>query len=176
MSRHGNYETILSASLFAFIVLGVFTSLTRNSMWIDPFSIWENSLIQSPKKPRTYVNLGTRYYFAGLNDKALEKFTRAVELAPWMADAHYGLAAAYAKAGLVAEAIKHYEIALQLNPYFTAAHLYLGRIYLNPGVQDLAKAKNELEAALALEPYNIEARQYLGYLATLSGRTARSRP
>lgn len=74
--------------------------------------------------------MGTVYFIDGNYLEALKSLTRAVELAPDMADFHNVLALAYGARGLYERAEKHFLKAIELDPMLSAAYVNLSALYM----------------------------------------------
>ena len=61
--------------IFLFLALGSLT-VTRNSVWLDDFTLWKDSAEKNPYSPRTQNNLGKAWY-----EKAEHEFARSETIA-----------------------------------------------------------------------------------------------
>lgn len=79
------------------------------------------SIEKNPKNPAPYANLGYLYYDGGDLAKAHEFHTRALELDPNHANAHYGIALVYKRWGDREKARSHWDEYIRLEPrgYYT---------------------------------------------------------
>jgi len=66
--------------------------------------------------PNVQFNLGVTYLNANKNEEALAAFTKAAELKPDMAEAHYRMGTIAVGMGKIDDAVKHLEKYLSLNP------------------------------------------------------------
>jgi tetratricopeptide (TPR) repeat protein len=124
-----------------------------------------------------------RYYlqqFTGQSvDKAIQYYTRAIDLDPKFAQAYQGLGDAYgiANSWTIAprdaepKARSYYEKALQLDETLAEAHSGLALWVLFPYDWDWPGAEREFKRAIALDPNSASAHAgygwYLGYLGRL---------
>lgn len=72
-----------------------------------------------------FCNLGILEWQVGNAAKAIDSFTRCLELAPRHYEAHYNLANVYAEVGNLALAKIHYEIAIEIEPSFCNCYFNL---------------------------------------------------
>lgn len=70
----------------------------------------------NPSSAMAYSNLGFAYFEAGMIDKSFESQAKAIDIAPNLASANYGLAEIYKKRGDLKMAKRYYEEYLRLEP------------------------------------------------------------
>jgi tetratricopeptide (TPR) repeat protein len=138
---------------------------TRNAVWGEETTLWEDTVRKSPGKARVFYNLGVAYKGGGEIDRAIEHYRIALRLKPEYAEAHNGIGVLYASRGLTGKAKAHLRIALRLKPDFPKPHYNLGLIYLDEGLME--KAVWELEAALRIDAHYSKARRFLDYISGL---------
>ena len=159
-------KAVVSLLFLVVFVLGG-TAYTRNTVWQNEVSLWEDSVRKSPRKARPHNNVGSAYYSNSLTDKAIEHYRIAIELKPDYALAHNNLGVAYMSRGLTEKAIKHYLAALDNNPSDAQAHNNLGIAYKTKGLID--KAIEQYFIALKLKPDNVKTYNNLGNAYKLKG-------
>jgi tetratricopeptide (TPR) repeat protein len=94
-------------------------------------------------------------------DQAIEAYLKAIELRPFLADAHVGLGDAKAAKGDTDGAIVAYQKALGLNPVNPRVHMSLGKIYYSEkGLY--YESVNAYKKAIEYDPTSVEARMGLG--------------
>jgi Tfp pilus assembly protein PilF len=112
------------------------------------------TLIPIPLSQITDVTLLNRMGYEALAAKdhirAVNLFSRALQVDATNANSQLGLGEAYYFSSNEGQAFNAFRIALQLNPSLVDAHAYLGFIYDHR--QDSAKAKAEYEEFLRLAP------------------------
>lgn len=171
-----NKVVVLLLSLI--IVVLTVATYTRNIVWQDALTLWEDVVRKSPQKARGYHELGLAYLNKEMLEKAINALQTAVKLEPEYLLAHSNLGAAYFKKGMLDEAIKEMQITLKLgNVNSAATYDIIGALYYKKGSFDMAIAY--FQYALTLNPnsasthYNIgivyesmglnaEAKEYLG--------------
>ena len=87
-----------------------------------------------------YYTRGRASSEKGEVDKAIEGYTKAIELNPKFAQAYYQRGLAYARKGEVDKAIEDYTKAIELDPDNSDAYYNRGGAWLRLGKQDKAKA------------------------------------
>jgi tetratricopeptide (TPR) repeat protein len=152
-------KIILPTFVLAVLILSGAT-YTRNTVWKDETSLWEDVAKKSPNKARPHNNLGFAYASKGLIDMAIAEFQTALRLEPHYTVAHYNLGVIYYSKGLIDMAIEQYQTALRLKPDYTKAHNNLGNAYQSKGLIDMAIA--EFQTALRLEPHYAVVHYNLG--------------
>jgi tetratricopeptide (TPR) repeat protein len=116
-----------------------------------------------PTYPEPYKALGDLFLAQPrrLFDQAIEAYGKAIELRPFLADAHVGLGDARAAKGDTDGAIAAYQKALGLNPVNPRVHMSLGKIYYaEKGLY--YEAVNAYKKAIEFDPTSVEARMGLG--------------
>jgi tetratricopeptide (TPR) repeat protein len=104
----------------------------------------------------------------GKPEKAIEKFSKAVEKAPEDSESWYNLGLAYYKAKKNDDAAKAMAKSVEINGKNANAHAWLGVMYL--ALDKGADAVKEFEAALAIDPTLTAARGNLAQAYYTAGR------
>jgi Flp pilus assembly protein TadD len=102
-------------------------------------------------------------------EAAVAEWTRALELNPSEAAAHYNLGVALTGAGRAEEAMAQYSRALELSPEYPEAHTNLGAALVASGKPE--QAIPHFEMALRLNPENPKAENNLGAALMQLGRS-----
>jgi tetratricopeptide (TPR) repeat protein len=116
-----------------------------------------------PTYPEPYKALGDLFLAAPrrLFDQAIEAYAKAIELRPFLADAHVGLGDAKAAKGDTDGAIAAYQKALGINPVNPRVHMSLGKIYYSEkGLY--YEAVSAYKKAIDFDQASVEARMGLG--------------
>jgi tetratricopeptide (TPR) repeat protein len=146
-----------------FLVLVVALSAgtySRNSIWKDEISLWEDTVKKSPGKARPHNNLGIAYKKKGLMGLAVEQYERAIEADPVYANAYSNLGNVYLATGLLDKAIGYYETALSLDPNYADANYNMGVAYHHKG--EIDEAIRYYAKALEINPDYADAHYNLG--------------
>jgi tetratricopeptide (TPR) repeat protein len=163
--RHG-----VIISLAAVLVIIVFSSITysRNTLWQDSVTLWQDTTLKSPIKFRPRFNLAKEYEARGDLDLAAENYRAAINLKPDDVTAHNNLGNAYLNQGRLGEAIEEFHTAVHLNPDAPLTHDNLGYVYFKQGRPD--EAIEEYQTAIKLAPGVAEIHNNLGYVYFTQGR------
>ncbi len=141
------------AAAFVIIVLALAAAtFSRNMVWHDRLSLWQDVVDKSPNKGRGYNDLGNAYNRAGMLDKAEAAYRKGLSLSPDNYDAHNDLGIVYAKQKRIDDAIEQFNKALALDPGYARPHSNLGIIYA--GMNRTKEAIDEFSKAIALNPNN----------------------
>jgi tetratricopeptide (TPR) repeat protein len=143
---------ILKIFLIIFIVISLsIATYKRNELWRDPIRLWEDTVRKSPMSARAHNGLGAFYMDAGLLEKAIAEFKRALELNPDSVIANYNLGKVYREIGQLNKAIKHFSKALTFKTYYSP-QIYneLALVYKDKG--DYEEAIKQFKNAIAINP------------------------
>jgi len=141
--------------------LGLRTFL-RNTDWKDEITFYTKTLETAPHSFIVYNNLGAAYDKAGLHEKALPLFKRAVELNPNYDKAWNNMGVSYAQRKAYLSAIPIYEKAIRLQPRIAIYHYHLGHSLASLGRYEEAIAS--FENALTQDAAFLKAHLALGLL------------
>ncbi len=145
--------------LVAAVPLAV-ASYTRNLLWGNMLSFYEDVVAKSPNLPIPHYDLGTIYKNMGRLNEAIEQYRQAIILRPWFYEAHNNLGDAYLRMGLLDRAAEEFKKALDLAPGSIFALSNMGSIYLMRNQAD--EAVNAFLKALEIKPDYAGARYNLG--------------
>ncbi len=74
-------RVIVAACLFAGVVSAAVT-YSRAQVWSGPISLWEDTVVKSPAKPRAHFQLGFAYFERGEYGRAVEQFGQTGKVDP----------------------------------------------------------------------------------------------
>ncbi len=98
---------------------------------------------------------GVEAFESGRNKKAIELFTRAIELSPATAGMYHHRGSAYAESGRHLEAIADFDVAARLNPAY--ADTYVDRGNSQHALEEHDRAIRDYTEAIRLRPNFAEA-------------------
>ena len=150
---------VIPLSVIVVVVLSV-SAYSRNKVWGNSITLWEDVVSKSPGKSRPHNNLGKEYQLGGQSDKAETEFRLAIDINPDDPESHYNLGATYQQKGQLDKAETELLQAIALNPDYADAHYNLGVNYQLTGQPE--KAETELLQAVALNPDHANAHYNLG--------------
>jgi tetratricopeptide (TPR) repeat protein len=152
---------------FLVVIVIVLSLLTyaRNRVWQTPFTLWQDVIEKSPRKPRGYDNLASAYLSQHNYAQAEEYIQRVFVLGPsaanWKTYNNRGLI--YLDTGRYEEAIKQFKIALMGYPESALIMCNMGVAFLRQGQLD--KAKVLFKEAVRREPQLVSLWLNLGSIA-----------
>jgi len=149
------------------VVLAVAT-YSRNMVWQNEISLWEDSAKLSPNKLRPHQNLGLYYSTAGRLNEAKRELIAALKIEPNNFELHNNLGIVYKKLGDYQNAISAYTRASQLNPSDPMSLYNLANAYLAQG--DFAAAIRYYEKCLQIIPDYDELHNNLAIAYQKTGR------
>ncbi len=154
-----------AAAFAAFLMLVTAVPLalatySRNLIWSDMLTFYEDVVAKSPNLPTPHYDLGVVYKKLGRIDDAIEQYRIAISLKPDYYEAHNNLGNAYLEKGMVQEAADEYKEAVGINPGDAEAHYNLGNLYY--GQSMFREAAASLHEAITLDPAHSQAHNSLG--------------
>jgi TolB-like protein/DNA-binding winged helix-turn-helix (wHTH) protein len=137
---------------------------------------FKHAIEKDPVYAMAYAGLADAYIllgnpFSGHSPKetlsdAKEAATKALDLDPSLAEAHFALAQTLEYDWNWSEAEKEFKLALKLNPNYADAHLEYGRFVQALGRND--EAMKEMNYAMELNPFDIKTRVVVAYVTWAS--------
>jgi len=112
-------------------------------------------------------NAGTRAMHAGDWSGAVTSFSRAAEIVPTSAEAHFNLALAQLQSGHLSQAIGAFNRAIRISPRLKGAHLFLGVARYRSN--DYPAAIAALHSEILIDPNNPKALMWLGVAQLAAG-------
>lgn len=134
-------------------------SYNRNLVWKSEFSLWNDTVLKSPKKVRPYNERGLAYLDKGDYDKAILDFTQAVSLNPGYADGYYNRGLSYFKKADYDKAILDFSQAIKLNKQIQKAYYNRGLSYYIKKQYD--SAVSDFKQVLSITPDFTEVYNFL---------------
>lgn len=132
----------------AYLNLGILYSLKKNKVCLDYFN---NALRINPNSTDVYYNAGLYYQAVDSLNKAIETYTKLIQIDPNYAYAHYNLGYIhYQYLNVPEQALKHFDDAVKVAPNYYQAIYMRGLCYEAMGQEK--KAKAEYTRALELKP------------------------
>jgi len=144
-----NLNKMIIVLLLMVTVYSILT-YTRNIIWKDEFSLWDDTVRKSPRKARPYYNRATAYFAKGEFSQAINDYTRTLEIEPGFAFAYNNRGNAYIQRGNLEQAIIDYNQAIKINPNYVLAYYNRGNAYNNKG--NLNFAVTDFTKAIEINP------------------------
>ena len=120
---------------------------SRNAVWLDERSLWQDAVDKAPFAYRAHMHLGEALEQQGARALALAHFERAVQYGPEAAEPHYNLGNALRVRGRFEEALAVYGASLQARAHFAPA--LLNRAALLQDLDRYEEAEALLQRGLA---------------------------
>ncbi len=109
-----------------------------------------------PEPPaEAYFNRGVAWYHKGEYDRAIQDYTKAIELKPDDAEAYYNRGLAWDELGDFDRAIQDFDRAIELKPDYAEAYNNRGNAWAHKGEYD--RAIQDFDKAIELKPDDAEA-------------------
>jgi len=163
---------MIAAVVVAAAALSVLT-VRQTGVWKDSITLWTHEISIYPDSvPLAYANRGIAYGEEGRITLALADFSRAIEIKPDYAKAHYNRANAFDILGRKEAAIEDLSAAIRANPRYLKAYYRRGALYA--GLGRYPEAARDFEAALELAPGFRPALMALGRVYAAMGESAAS--
>ncbi len=126
------------------------------------FKFFDGLTTALPVGPSIYLLVGDFYQELGQNQKAFDKYTTALELAPGSVPAMIGLATVDLFGGRLDKAFERFQDIMLVDPANIQLHNGLGVYYLKKN--DNVRAKQEFTQVLSLDPANEYAKRMVSML------------
>lgn len=150
-------QPLIRNALFVLFIL-VFSSLSfsRNMVWKDSMTLW-NDVISKSAYPQdvAFNNRGEVYSNSGHFEKAIADFSSAIGANPGYLIAWYNRGTAYGNLGQWDKAEADWSRVIAINPEYNAAYANRGLAYINLG--QWGKAIVDCSRAIEIDPKNIKA-------------------
>lgn len=151
-------KSIVKISLLALIaIMFSLTTLTRNIVWRDDYSLWSDTIRKTPQNIRVRNNLRNASYERGVSiydsnnyDAALQYLNSAIAIDPSDARSYNLRGVIYHLKGENDEAIKNYNMAIAFNPKDADFYNNRGLAYYSNG--EYERALREYDMAISINP------------------------
>lgn len=162
-------KLIISMLALTIVALSA-AAYSRNIVWGDRVSLWEDVTSKAYGNGRGHLNLGDAYSETGRLGQAIIEYKLALSL-PFRSletqKIYNNLGYAYKKIGSLDEAIDNFKTALRFDSGFMEAQLNLGYTYLDSNRID--EAIIQFQHLCRLQPYVPEHHLYLGLANSKKG-------
>ena len=141
---------------------------TRNGVWQDGETFWDDVLSKNPHSHRAHNNLAILLDKEGRLEEAVHHYAEALRLKPNYPEAHNNLGVALEQLGRFREAIDHYFAAMDIRPSYIDACMNLGVALMRQG--NLEGAVRSFHVALEIRPGNAGIYNNLGVALERQGK------
>jgi len=142
-------------------------TISRNTVYANNISLWEDAVAKSPEKPRPHFNLGQAYQDAQQLPDAIREYERALALKPDIHAAYSNIAAIYLDQRQFDKAEEMLQRVTSLAPTFTEGFINLGVLYIRR--QEPDKALAAVNRAIEINPESFAAYFNKGEALTQKG-------
>ena len=154
------------AAAVTVLTLG-FMTVSRNAVFANNISLWEDAVQKTPENPRPHFNLGQAYQDAQRIPDAIREYERALALKPNIHAAYSNLAAIYLDQRQLDKGEEMLLKVTSLSPTFTEGFINLAVLYLRKHETD--KALAAINRALELNLDSFAAHYNKGEILTQNG-------
>jgi tetratricopeptide (TPR) repeat protein len=140
---------------FIFIVYFIFLG-TSSFLRIDAFknsmAVWSDVIKKYPECYMAYNNRGLEYYYNGSLDKAIDDYTKVIEIKPNFPPIYNNRGIVYNDMGDYKSAVNDFTNAIKLNPKYRDAYYNRGNAFVHQGIYDVAIT--DYTKVIELDPNN----------------------
>lgn len=169
---HGKEKKLVFLVIAAYGLFLCGATISRNRIFADPESLWQNAATQYPSSGIIHKHLGMAYAQKGEYHSAVSAFRRSMKIDPLSTD-NYGLIARMLrKMGKPQEAIANMELAVKHQPRNTIFRRELAQMYAEQGQKD--RAILELDTVLGQDGNDYLALNAMGITLAQMGEYEKS--
>jgi len=148
------------------LVFGAMT-ISRNPVFANNITLWEDAVAKAPQKPRPHFNLGQAYQDAQRYADAVREYERALALKSDIHAAYSNLAAIYLDQRQLDKGEEMLLKVTSLSPNFTEGFINLAVLYIRK--REPEKALAAINRALEINPSSFAALFNKGEVFTMMG-------
>ena len=155
LMKQENRRFIMVVVLSVYLILTGIVTANRLRVWKNSETLFSDVIRKYPKVAVAHNNIG-RYYREKMDyNKAIESYTRALELNPKGYSTFSNRGKAYFDLGKIDEALSDFDKSLAVNPGYVEALSNRGAALAMKG--NLEQALTDLNKAIKIDPANINA-------------------
>jgi tetratricopeptide (TPR) repeat protein len=149
----------------SWILIGVFLALSsftfvKSRSYSDPMTFYNSAISQNSNSDFAHIHRGYLYNTQGRYDKAMDDFTKTIQINPGYAEAYNNRGIIYGSQGEYDKAINDYTKAIELKPAIAEAYNNRGLAYGYLGMYE--KAIADYLKVIEINPDIAEAHNNLG--------------
>jgi protein O-mannosyl-transferase len=134
-------------------------TIIRNKDWKSEDTLWIATAAVAPSGQQIHNNLGDVYARQGNMPKAVEEFSKAIEINPNYADAYHNRGNTYQQMSQLDQAVADYQKAVSINPNLWQSYQNLASIAFGRG--DTQTAIDDIKKALEINPQDPQLQENL---------------
>ncbi|HYA87229.1 MAG TPA: tetratricopeptide repeat protein [Nitrospirota bacterium] len=151
---------MIAAVIFLFVPL-VYLTLSQIRIWKNSLTLWTYAIEKEPDKAAVaFKNRGLYFHERGQFDRAIEDYSKAIDLDPLFVGAYNNRGLDFVRTGQLSEAFLDFNKAVTLNPDYYAAYVNRGLAFDKAG--QLERAIVDYDKAIALNPSDYNSYNYRG--------------
>jgi protein O-mannosyl-transferase len=162
-----DYSNAAWTALGSIVVVFCLMTVSRNAVFANNMTLWEDAVSKSPQKPRPHFNLGQAYQDAQRLPEAIQEYERALAIKPDIYAAYSNMAAIYLDQKQLDKGEEMLLKVTSLAPDFTEGFINLGVLYIRK--QEPDKALTAINRALEINPGSFAAHFNKGEALTQKG-------
>jgi tetratricopeptide (TPR) repeat protein len=162
-----NYPHLRWPVVASLVIAFSLMTVSRNRVFADNISLWEDAVAKAPAKPRPHFNLGQAYQDAQRLTEAVQQYEQALALKPDIHAAYSNMAAIYLDQKQFNKGEEMLQKVTTLSPTFTEGFINLAVLYIRR--QEPDKALAAINHALELNPDSFAAHYNKGEALTQKG-------
>jgi len=134
---HWNKYKYITSSIFV-IIVGSYSYLAfeRNEIWKDELSLWNDNVTKTPNLSIALMNRGLAYADLGQWEKAIDDYSRVLEIDPTYVETYDNRGVAYCNLNQWEKAIDDFSKAIKIDSNFLRAYYNRGIAYGKIGPMD----------------------------------------
>lgn len=140
------YYNVLAGTDYMGIKPECLTNPHGDTIMLSRFYYYVRVTVSQALTASKYKNRGDAYAVIGKNDRAVEEYSKALEIDPGDPDTHNNLGNIYFAGGDYPGALEKYNIALKLNPVSGSVYLNRGNVFMKLGEPE--KAADDYKIAM----------------------------
>ncbi len=165
-------RAVVIAVMVIVSTLMAYKTIRQTGVWKDSLTFWSYEInVYHDRLPETYYNRGLTYAKSHENPRAIEDFTKTIEITPGFKEAYYDRARAYSALGRYTQAIKDLTVAIGIDPGYAYAYHNRGIAYAKTGKYRLAIEDLSRAISISIDPEDANSYSNRGLAYTLLGDT-----
>jgi len=147
--RRYEKQLLGAAAASCLLCLSILTQ-TQVGYWRDSITLFDHTLSVTKNNVPIYNNRGNALHHLGDQERAIEDFSRAIEINPLFAAAYNGRGLSYNSMGNFTRALEDFGKALEINPLY--AEVYNSRGLVHNRMSNYRAAIEDFDRAIRINP------------------------
>jgi len=159
LKRGGTIKKVTKYAVLLIVLVFIVMTAARNRIWSTDLLFYGDMAAKAPLSTLPHANLAHAYMRDGQNEKAVEEYLYAINIARANPELRWELGMLYIRMGRPHDALGQLQRAVALKPDFAKGYNALGVAYAETG--DLNRAEMSFRSALAHNPESGDAARNL---------------